>query len=66
MSFQPGERVALIGYAIPMTVERVERVDGDDVYVVRFDAKGKTIRESFKSGALQPAPRRGGAIRFTF
>jgi hypothetical protein len=51
MDFQPGQRVSLIGYGIPMTIESVE---GDNVTATRYDAKGKRISEVYKAAALKP------------
>jgi hypothetical protein len=63
MNFNPGDHVSFRGYAIPMTVESV---NGDDVTVLEYDVKRKTMRRQiYKAATLQPTPRRK-AIRPTF
>jgi hypothetical protein len=63
VSFSPGDRVSVRGFATPMTVESVS---GDDVTVLEFDPRRRTMRKAtYKAAVLQPTPQRR-AIRAAF
>jgi hypothetical protein len=63
MAFNPGDKVSVIGFAAPMTVESVA---GDDVTVLEYDVKRKAMRRrTYKAATLRPTPKRR-ALRFVF
>ncbi len=60
MNFKPGDRVSVIGYAIPLIVESV---DGDDVVVQEYDHKKKKhVARTYKAATLHPTPKRKSII----
>lgn len=60
MTFKPGDRVAVKGFAVPKTVMDI---NGDNVAVLEYDPDRKLMRRQiYKADVLQPAPRRGAII----
>ena len=55
MTFKLGDRVSVIGYADPKTVESS---NGDDVTVFEYDPKKNLLcRQTYKAAMLQLAPK---------
>jgi hypothetical protein len=61
VTFKPGDRVSIKGFAVPKTVMDI---NGDSVAVLEYDpAQNIVRRQTYKADMLQLAPRPGVMTR---